>query len=46
MNDLDALKLNIKSNDYFGTLSTVLSLVRQNIEKREGCEFNISLFFC
>lgn len=35
MNDLDGLKFHIKSNDYFGTLATILSLIRQSIEKRE-----------
>jgi hypothetical protein len=28
-------RFHIKSDDYFGTLATALSLVRQNIEKRE-----------
>jgi len=31
----ESLKFHIKSDDYFGTLATVLSLVRQNIEKGE-----------
>lgn len=41
MKDLDGLKFHIKSNDYFGTLATIISLIRQNIEKKEGCELNI-----
>lgn len=41
MKDLDGLKFHIKSNDYFGTLATIISLIRQNIEKKEGYELNI-----
>lgn len=31
-----SLKFHIKSNDYFGTLATIISLVRQNLEKKES----------
>ena len=41
MKNLDGLKFHIKSNDYFGTLATIISLIRQNIEKKEGYELNI-----
>jgi len=38
-----SLKFHIKVNDYFGTLSTILSLIRQNIEKRENDKSNIKI---
>lgn len=41
MKDLDGLKFHIKSNDYFGTLATIISLIRQNISKKESHELNI-----
>lgn len=41
MKDLDGLKFHITSNDYFGTLATIISLIRQNIEKKEGYKLNI-----
>lgn len=35
------LEFHIKSDDYFGTLATILSLIRQNIEKEENRGVNI-----
>jgi hypothetical protein len=32
MNKIEGLEFHIKSQDYFGTLATVLSLSRQNLE--------------
>lgn len=30
-----SVEFHIKSNDYFGTLATVLSLIRQNLGNKE-----------
>ncbi len=38
-----SLKFHIKSDDYFGTLATIISLVRQNIEKGEITKLNIKM---
>jgi len=38
-----SLKFHIKSDDYFSTLATVLSLVRYNIEKGEINKLNIKM---
>jgi hypothetical protein len=32
-----SLKFHIESNDYFGTLATVLDLMRQELEIKEDC---------
>lgn len=37
------LGFHIKSNDYFGTLATVLSLIRQNVENGESNKLNIKI---
>ena len=39
----ETVKFHIKSNDYFGTLATVLSLVRQTIKDNEFIETNIKV---
>lgn len=39
----ESLGLYIKVNDYFGTLATILSLIRQNIEKGENDKLNIKI---
>ncbi len=39
--NIKSLEFHIKSNDYFGTLATILSLVRQNIEKNKYKKLNI-----
>jgi len=38
-----SLKFHIKSDDYFGTLATIISLVRQNVEKGEITKLNIKM---
>lgn len=30
-----SVKFHVKSNDYFGTIATIVSLVRQNLENNE-----------
>jgi hypothetical protein len=39
--EIKSLEFHIKSNDYFGTLATILSLTRQNLEKNEHKKLNI-----
>ena len=39
----ETVKFHIKTNDYFGTLATVLSLVRQTIKDNEFIETNIKV---
>ena len=36
-----SLEFHVKSDDYFGTLATILGLIRQNIEKGEDDKLNI-----
>ncbi len=38
-----SLEFHIKLNDYFGTLATILSFIRQNIEKGENDKLNIKI---
>jgi ribosomal protein S28E/S33 len=38
-----SVKFHIKSDDYFGTLATVISLVKQNIKKGEITKLNIKM---
>lgn len=32
----EALKFHIQSNDYFGTIAAIVSLIRQNLENNEN----------
>jgi hypothetical protein len=38
-----SLKFHLKSDDYFGTLATVVSLVRQSMQKGEINQLNIKM---
>lgn len=38
-----SVEFHIKNNDYFGTLATVLSLIRQTIEDNRSDEVNIKI---
>lgn len=38
-----SVKFHIESSDYFGTLATILSLVRQNIENGDNDKLNIKM---
>jgi len=38
-----SLEFHIKSDDYFGTLATVLSLIKQNLEKDKLKQKNIEV---
>lgn len=38
-----SVELHIKSNDYFGTLATILSLIQQNINNKNIQEDNIKI---
>ena len=37
-----SIEFHVKSNDYFGTLATVLSMVRQNIESHQDKNSNLT----
>ncbi len=43
MKNLNNLKFHIIINDYFGTLATILSLIRQNIKNKENNRFNMNI---
>ncbi len=36
MNDINSLKFHIKNDDYFGTIATILNLLKQEIKKNAG----------
>lgn len=38
-----SVKFHIKSNDYFGTIATVLSLVEQSLYKKDFKKINIKI---
>ncbi|MFA6417080.1 MAG: hypothetical protein WCW61_02705 [Patescibacteria group bacterium] len=40
---IKSIKFHIESKDYFGTIATILSLVKQNINKKELEKTNINI---